>query len=734
MGAAPVSIRRYLMLIVLSALLPTGLFAAGLVYFLWDYQQSQRHQEQLGRVRALASLVEGEVQSTVARLQVLASDRLLEASSLAAFHQRLRGQLRQSPDWANLVLLAPDGQLLNASVPYGTPLPTSGNHAFQRLAFESGDPVISDLFSARVRGTPTVGVALPVIRDGKVAHVLVAGLMLDYLSTRLSSVVPADGVAGLFDRQHRFIARSRDPQPYIGKPPGELLLAAMREQHEGVLRSLTREGERTFTAFTRLAEGWYIAVATPSARLDGALARYLGLVGGAWLAMLALGLLLTRFLMARINGSVAATVQTASRLAAGSPVEAAVPAVAELATISEAVRTLFQRERQARAQAEAANKTKDEFLAMLGHELRNPLAPITTALQLMRSRGNGEFAQEREIIQRQVQHMVRLVDDLLDIARIARGAIELKKSTLAIAGIVAEAVETAEPLFRRKRLQLSLSPPAQDLEVHGDPARLVQVLTNLLINAAKFTPEGGRVTVAARARDGQVEVTVADDGAGMEPAELSSVFELFTQGQQSVDRPQGGLGLGLAISRSLARLHGGDLVGASGGQHKGSAFTLTLPQAEGDAAPPPPAVTGGLPPADPDGRLVLVVDDNVDAALGLAELLAIWGFGTRVVHEGTAVMAAVRESSPDIVLLDIGLPGLDGYQLARLIRAEPQWRHLRLIALTGYGQASDHELSRRAGFDLHLVKPVDLDKLAAALGVAAGGGPGQPRGISGTAG
>jgi signal transduction histidine kinase/ActR/RegA family two-component response regulator len=723
------------MLIVLSALLPTGLFAAGLVYFLWDYQQTQRHQEQLGRVRALASLVEGEVQSTVARLQVLSSDRQLHESSLEAFHERLQEQLRQSPDWSNLVLLSPEGQLLNASVPYGTPLPMSGNHDYQRRAFDSGEPVISDLFTARVRGKQTVGVALPVMREGKVAYVLVAGLMLDHLSTRLSSVVPSEGVAGLFDRQHRFIARSRDPQRYIGKPPGELLLEAMKDQHEGVLRSLTREGEPTFTAFTRLGEGWHIAVATPSAPLDGALARYLTLVGGAWLTMLGLGLLLTRFLMARINGSVATTVQTASRLAAGSPFESAVPAVTELATISDAVRTLFQRERQARAQAEAANKTKDEFLAMLGHELRNPLAPITTALELMRSRGNGEFAQERDIIQRQVQHMVRLVDDLLDVARIARGAIELKKSTLAISCIVAEAVETAEPLFRRKRLRLSVSAPPQELKIHGDAARLVQVLANLLINAAKFTPDGGRITVAMQARDGLVAVSVADDGAGMDAAELSNVFEPFTQGQQSVDRPQGGLGLGLAIARSLARLHGGDLVGSSDGQHKGSTFTLTLPQAEDDPQALPPPLTDDAPPLASDHRLVLVVDDNVDAALGLAELLKIWGFRTRVVHEGTAVIAAVRESSPDIVLLDIGLPGLDGYQLARLIRSEPQWQHLRLIALTGYGRARDHELSRQAGFDLHLVKPVDLDKLAAALGVAEDSDPAAtPQGISETAG
>ena len=719
MRSAPVSIRRYLKLIVLSALLPSGLFAAGLVYFLWDYQQSQRNEEQLARVRALAAMVEGEIQSTVARLEVLASDPEMEGVSLGEFHRRMRQLVRQSPDWANLVLLSPDGQVLNASVPYGTPLPQSIDGRYPWRAFETGKAVTSDLFTARVRGVPTIGVAVPVIRDSKVVNVLVAGLVLEHLGNRLSSVVPPEGVAGIFDRKLRFIARSRDPQPYIGKPPGEALLTAMSEQREGVIRSVTREGESTFTAFTRLADGWYLGVATLSAPLDRALVRYLGLLGGVWLAMLVLGLVLTRFLMARINRSVAATVDTASRLAAGMPAETSPLAVAELATITDAVRKLFQRERQARAQAEGANRTKDQFLAMLGHELRNPLAPITTALQLMRSGGSDTFAREREIIQRQVQHMVRLVDDLLDIARIARGGIELKQATFEIADIVREAVETAEPLFRSKRLELSVSAPEQGLGVHGDPVRLVQVLSNLLTNAAKFTPQGGRVAMAARARDGLVEVTVADDGAGMDPTELSRVFELFTQGQQSVDRPQGGLGLGLGIARSLARLHGGDLIGASPGRHRGSTFTLTLPQAQGRIESAPPAASATAPPEASAGRLVLVVDDNVDAATGLAELLALWGFRTRVAHEGRAVVPAMREATPDVVLLDIGLPGIDGYDVAAMIRSESQWRHVRLIALTGYGQARDRERSREAGFDLHLVKPVDLEKLAVALGAAA---------------
>ena len=717
MGSAPVSIRRYLMLIVLSALLPMGLFSAGLLYFLWDYQQNERNQEQLARVRALASLMEAELQSTVARLGLLASDPQLHEASLAAFHERLRLLLSQSTDWANLVLLSPERPLLNASVPYGAALPES-LHDYHRQVFETGRAAISDLFIARARRAQTVAVAVPVFRDGRVAYALVAALRLEHLSARLSAAVPADGVAGLFDRSVRFVARSRDPLPYIGQPPGELLHDAMKSQPEGVIRSVTREGEGTFTAFSRLADGWFMGVATPSGPLDRAFARYLGLLGGAWLAMLLLGLLLTRFLMSSIHSNVAATVAAASQLAAGRPAEFPKAAVAELVAISDAIRSLFQRERQARAQSESANKTKDEFLAMLGHELRNPLAPISTALQLMRVRGADVFEKEREIIQRQVQHMVRLVDDLLDVARIARGGVELKKSTLEMCGIVAEAVETAEPLFRRKRQVLFVAVPAHGLKVHGDPARLIQILSNLLTNAAKFTSDEGRVDVVAVARDGVVEVSVTDDGAGMDAAELSRVFELFTQGQQSVDRPRGGLGLGLAIARSLARLHGGDLVGTSGGRRQGSTFTLTLPRVEGEVPPAPSPEAGGPGAAGEADRLVLIVDDNVDAAVGLAELLKLWGFRVQVVHDGRAVIPTLRESSPDVVLLDIGLPGIDGYEVAALIRREPRWRRLRLIALTGYGQDSDRDRSRQAGFDLHLVKPVDIERLAEALAVA----------------
>lgn len=713
--SAPVSIRRYLRLIVLSALLPTGIFSAGLIYFLWEYQQSQRNQELLARVRTMASLVESELESTVARLRVLASDPQLHSASLSSFHGRLVRLLQQNDDWANLLLVSTERQLLNAAVPFGTPLPELDGASLPRESFASARPVTSDLFKARVRGANTVAIAVPVVHDDTVAYALVAGLRLAHLGARLGAIVPSDGVAGLFDRNLKFIARTRDPEPYIGKPPGELLLAAMKANPEGVIRSVTREGENTFTAFRRLKQGFYIGVATPSAPADNAIAGYLAILGGVWAAMLLLGLGLTRVLMTRINSNVAATVATASQLAAGKAAEFPHTSLAELAAISGAVRSLFLRERRARAEEETANRTKDEFLAMLGHELRNPLAPIATALHLMHSRGSDVFLKEREIIQRQMRHMTRLVDDLLDVARTARGAIDLEKVTVELSGIVAEVVETAEPLFRQKQLNLSVAVP-KGLRVHGDPVRLVQVLSNVLNNAGKFTSDKGRVTVAAEARGDTVELTVDDDGSGMEQAELQRVFEPFAQVEQSVDRPRGGLGLGLSIARSLARLHGGDLAAWSDGHGKGSRLTLTLPLV-GDPLPVSVEQATVSPAAD-GNKLVLIVDDNVDAAVSLSQLLAIWGFRTLLAHDGRAVMPMLRRQLPDIVLLDIGLPGIDGFELAALIRKEPQWRNLRIVALTGYGQASDRARSREAGIDMHLVKPVNFDLLAEALGAS----------------
>lgn len=371
---------------------------------------------------------------------------------------------------------------------------------------------------------------------------------------------------------------------------------------------------------------------------------------------------------------------------------------------------------RARREAELANRAKDEFLAMLGHELRNPLAPILTALQLMHLRGVEGATRERAIIERQVKHLVGLVDDLLDVSRITRGKVQLKRARVEVADVLARAVEMASPLLEQHRHALVVDVAREGLCVDADPGRLAQVLSNLLTNAAKYSKAGGRITVSAGVEGAHVAVRVRDTGMGIEREMLPRVFELFAQERQALDRSQGGLGLGLAIVRSLVELHGGAVSAASEGRGMGAEFTVRLPRvASPEAREAPSQESPAAPARAAAGQRVLVVDDNEDAAVLLADALAQWGYTTRVAHDGPSALREAEGFDPDVAVLDLGLPVMDGYELARRIAAHPQHRRARLVALTGYGQDLDRARSAAAGFLAHLVKPVDFDQLRATL-------------------
>jgi signal transduction histidine kinase len=376
-----------------------------------------------------------------------------------------------------------------------------------------------------------------------------------------------------------------------------------------------------------------------------------------------------------------------------------------------------ERAEQERARAEAANRAKDEFLAMLGHELRNPLSPILTAVELMRLRGGEVLEKERNIIERQVQHMARLVDDLLNVSRITRGMIELNLIPVELARVVADAIEIASPLLEERSQSLATRVCAVGLPVRADPARLAQLLANLLINAAKYTPVGGQIEVCARRLNGNVVLSVKDDGIGIAPELLPNIFDLFVQGGQGIDRAQGGLGLGLAIARRLAEMHGGTLTAHSEGHGRGAEFVLELPLASGVPRLPVDAATKRAEsPTNGHARKVLVVDDNIDAASVLADVLAAVGFAVRTANDGPAALAVAAEFRPDVALLDIGLPVMDGYELGRRLVTAYGHEAPKLVAVTGYGQESDALRSREAGFVEHLVKPLDFTRLQRVIG------------------
>lgn len=373
---------------------------------------------------------------------------------------------------------------------------------------------------------------------------------------------------------------------------------------------------------------------------------------------------------------------------------------------------LFDSEQLARQRAEAASRAKDEFLAMLGHELRNPLSPILTSLHLMELREPSRSVKEREVIKRQVSHMVRLVDDLLDVSRIASGRVELKKEVVELSVVTSAALELTMPLFEQRQHRLVVDVPEEGLAVEVDRGRMVQVIANLLNNSAKYTGVGGEVELRAKRLGERVHVRVSDNGVGIAVELLGSVFDLFVQGARTLDRSEGGLGLGLSLVKSLVELHGGEVSAASDGPGRGSEFSVTLP-----LAPPGPLHVGPRPsrisPVPNRSQRILLVDDNRDAADSTAQVLREVGHEVRVAYDGPTALDLSKEQAPSLALLDIGLPVMDGYELARRLREQQPSAALKLIALTGYGQKADRERSQQAGFDAHLVKPVGMEELLA---------------------
>ncbi len=373
-----------------------------------------------------------------------------------------------------------------------------------------------------------------------------------------------------------------------------------------------------------------------------------------------------------------------------------------------------------------ADKRKDEFVAMLAHELRNPLAPIMTGAQMLRHANNFDPMVEEtgRIIGNQAQHMARIIDDLLDISRITRGQVTLKLETIDLAGVVAVAIEQIQPLISSSKHRLSVNVPKGVMPVRGDPARLVQVVSNLLNNAAKYTAEGGHIDLSAVEEDGEWHLTVGDNGTGIDPDLMPEIFDLFTQGERSSDRRQGGLGLGLALVKSLVTMHGGRVTAESAGLGRGSRFHVYLPCAplkDLKQTPLPPVLTEAQA-APSERRLKLhLVDDNVDAAQTLAMLLEMDGYDVSVSFNASSTLAKARDyvldeaSVPDAFILDIGLPDMDGTDLSRRLREIPALAGVTLIALTGYGQGADVARSLAAGFDHHMVKPVDYERLSALL-------------------
>jgi PAS domain S-box-containing protein len=475
--------------------------------------------------------------------------------------------------------------------------------------------------------------------------------------------------------------------------------AVISKTLDGVIRSWNAEAERLFGHTAEEAIGRSITMIIPPERLDEE--RMI-------VERLGRGERVEHFETVRMS-------KTGRRIDLSLTISPIRDATGRVVGASKIARDITDQRRIAEALRDA-DRRKDEFLALLAHELRNPLAPLRNGLEIMRLAGADSNAagRARTMMERQLGHMVRLVDDLLDVSRISRNKLELRRSRVLLADVVSSALETARPVVEAAGHELITTLPAEPVHLDADLTRLAQVFSNLLTNSAKYTDRGGRIELAAELRSGEVEVSVRDTGIGIPTDALPHVFEMFSQVDRSIERSTGGLGIGLALVKGLAEMHGGTVTAESGGPGMWSTFIVRLPLPESLLEPEAAEETGGEG-ADRPRRRILVVDDNLDSASSMEILLKLLGNEVLTVHDGLEAVAAAEQFRPEVVLMDVGMPRLNGYEATRRIREQPWGQEMIVIALTGWGQDSDKEQSREAGCDGHLVKPVDLAELETLL-------------------
>lgn len=717
-------LHRQLIQLVAVAVLPMAVLAIAGVLVLVQQQRNEIRRTSLDAVRAMTTAVDNELRLSIAALEALAATLRQQDNDFSRFHKAARDVLLLRRSWETIALSDRAGvQLVNTRAPLGAPLSgTLDRPSFERVVRERR-PAVGALVRNST-GEMVFPVRVPVVMGGQVRFVLSAGIRQEALRQIIDQhKLPPDSVVSIMDAQGRIAVRSRDQAQHLGKPAPASLAKMMKEMgDDGYGETGALDGSQLYTAYSRSGiSGWSIAMGTPVGAIDA------GVRQSYWL--LAAGMLLSL-----ITGGLAAVIVARRVLRplrwlrrAALAGDVSVPplphdALPEVKDVSEALRTAAQsrsqadaerehqlrRERAARTSAEDSNRTKDEFLAMLGHELRNPLAAISAAAQVLAARHRDEMdeASQRayDILERQTRHLARLVDDLLDITRVVEGKIVLDRRALDLAGAAQQVAATLRSAGQLARHTVRVD--VKEAWVNADANRLEQIITNLIINAVKYTPAGGDIDVTVEPEGREAVLRVSDTGMGIDESLQPRIFDLFVQGRQALHRAQGGLGVGLTLVHRLAIMHGGSVTAESRGANQGSVFTVRLPLAAGPALP-----VMSAPCVPVAGRCrVLLVEDNEDARGMMRLLLESGGHTVHEAADGAQGIAAAAAGGYDIAFVDIGLPTLDGYEVARRIRETERQQTrppMRLVALTGYGQPSDRTLALAAGFDRHLVKPVD---------------------------
>jgi signal transduction histidine kinase/ActR/RegA family two-component response regulator len=691
-------------------------------------------------MRAVITAVDYESFESMAALDALVASSRLASGDFAGFAAEATQLLYRRPEWANVVLATPSGeQLVNAALSSDAGLrdqpfePDSLRQAVRERTSVVGNVVFNDLL-----GMYGFGVRVPVLEGSDVRYVLTAVMKPDAIQHLLASqAIPAGGVVSIFDRNNRVVARSRDHDKWLGErgSPGMLDLLETQERTAwGVTTTL--EGLRVYSVFYRSAStGWSAAVGIPVATLDDPINRSYIVLGGSLLLSALLGLGASLAVARTITRPMRELEDVATRVRAGGEPEiprARLPEIEKaLSALAEAHgerERLLQSERQARLLeeearhfAERASKEKDEFLAMLGHEFRNPLAAIASSIEVLAHApqlSQSAVSEVSEIIRRQVKHLARMTEELLEASRAMAGNVRIERERVDLAAVAERAVETLWDLDKTARHEVVVD--VEPAWVIGDAGRLEQVVVNLLNNAIKYTPDGGTVKLETLRHGGEAILRVADTGVGIDPELLPRVFDPFVQGARTLDRAEGGLGIGLALVRRLVELHGGSVEAISAGVGHGSEFVVRLPAAEAEGEPKTLVAAQHSATGPTVSRRIALVEDNADVRSSLRRLLEREGHGVSEAEDGEAGIEVICRERPDIAIVDIGLPKVDGYAVARAVR-EALGSEVCLVALTGYGADADVKAGTAAGFDEYLVKPVDpgvLSKLIERLGDA----------------
>ena len=715
-------IRTQLVVLVLAAIAPVAIFAAITTVQLWHLQRQSSEQRYLERVSALRLALDTEIEGVIRTLRSLADSADFDrgAAPLQA-HSHFERLTSHGPAWITMGLIDDRGDALVRVDLASAPKNIVMDAPTIETVLSTRAPAISNLVEFDQGRALVTFIAVPVLREDALHGIVYVGIehrgWLEFLQRY---PIAMNATLTLNDRSGKIITRTLNDEQWAGKQSASRFWSFTVGKSEGVLENVGLEGQRFISAFSRSEQaGWVLGTGVPLVEAEAGLSVPTTVLGFGIGITIVLASLLALLLGRRVASTVTALASYASSMGGPAPPREGAPlSIVEAETIRTALNEAavkvaarersaseaLEREARSRAAAEHANQAKDQFLAMLGHELRNPLSAISAATTVLDMHGANPDARQRakEIVRRQLRHLTDMVNDLLDVSRLTIGKIALHRRPLDLSAVVNHVVTSFKDSGRCKHL--AVDSRLSSVYVVADETRIEQVVGNLLDNACKYTPKGGRIRITVAAAGDAAELRVEDNGSGISPELRPHVFDLFAQGQRTIDRAQGGLGLGLTVVRRLVEMHDGTVAVESGGTNRGSTFVVRLPRSH-DV---PESEQSTVAASRLGRRRIVLVEDNADSRDVVTTLLQIHGHEVIPATDGPSGLEAIVTANADIALVDIGLPGYDGTELARRVRKRDDGARIILIALTGYGMPEDRDNALDAGFDGFLVKPFDV--------------------------